>query len=420
MLGSDWPVLTLAGSYAGVAGHRARRGRGTLRCRGRGRHARQRPGALPTPASSHPNPSILNREGHPMNVSTPDDRSIWADLRRPAPSWWAEAKLGIFIHWGAYSVPAWAEPSGALGAVPEQDWFRHNAYAEWYGNTIRIPGSPAAEHHREVYGMRRTTTSSTPGPPRRFDPTAWAELFAAAGASYVIPTTKHHDGIALWDAPGTGDPQHRAPRAAPGPGRGDRRRRRAVGAAVRRLLLRRAGLVRERLPAHQTSGEVRRPPADRRRLQRVRAPPRPGPHRALRPDILWNDIDWPDAGKRTGAWSLHELFDRLLRRPPRRRGQRPVGRHALGLPDQRVLPRARSGSPRTSGRTAAGSASRSATTRSRTRAVADRPAAGPPARRRRVPRRTPAAQRRTDRRGRDPGRPAGVAARTRPLDLRPR
>jgi alpha-L-fucosidase len=47
-----------------------------------------------------------------------------------------------------------------------------------------------------------------------FDPAAWARLFAETGASYVIPTTKHHDGVALWDAPGTGtrNTVHRGPR----------------------------------------------------------------------------------------------------------------------------------------------------------------------------------------------------------------
>ena len=80
-----------------------------------------------------------------------DNDRIWDDLRRPTPDWLPAAKLGIFIHWGPYSVPAWAEPSGALGAVPESEWFKHNAYAEWYFNTIRIPGSPAAQHHHDVH-----------------------------------------------------------------------------------------------------------------------------------------------------------------------------------------------------------------------------------------------------------------------------
>ena len=46
-------------------------------------------------------------------------RRIWPDLARPVPSWLTTAKLGIFIHWWPYSVPAWAEPTGALGVAPE-------------------------------------------------------------------------------------------------------------------------------------------------------------------------------------------------------------------------------------------------------------------------------------------------------------
>jgi alpha-L-fucosidase len=142
-----------------------------------------------------------------------NDDQLWADLAHPLPSWFLQAKLGIFIHWGAYSVPAWAEPTGALGAVPDDEWFTHNAYAEWYFNTIRIPGSPAAEHHRRTYDDAPYDDFLDAWKAEQFDATAWAELFAEAGASYVIPTTKHHDGIALWDAPATGtrNTVHRGP-----------------------------------------------------------------------------------------------------------------------------------------------------------------------------------------------------------------
>ena len=127
----------------------------------------------------------------------------WDDLSRPLPEWFAKAKFGVFIHWGAYSVPAWAEPTGALGEVPDDQWFAHNPYAEWYFNTIRIDGSPAQEHHRTVHGGAPYDDFLDQWKAERFDPAAWAELFAHAGAEYVVPTTKHHDGIALWDAPGT-------------------------------------------------------------------------------------------------------------------------------------------------------------------------------------------------------------------------
>lgn len=115
------------------------------------------------------------------------------------PAWFDDAKLGIFIHWGPFSVPAWAPPT-QVNFVRE-DWFRTNAYAEWYQNTLAIDGSPTQQHHAETYGadypyerfgevMREGVAS--------WDPAAWAELFAAAGARYVVPTTKHHDGFLLW------------------------------------------------------------------------------------------------------------------------------------------------------------------------------------------------------------------------------
>ena len=53
-----------------------------------------------------------------------------------APDWFHDAKLGIFIHWGLYSVPAWAPHGGDIGEVFQSgdmsQWFRHNSYAEWY------------------------------------------------------------------------------------------------------------------------------------------------------------------------------------------------------------------------------------------------------------------------------------------------
>ena len=71
-------------------------------------------------------------------MATQDTTAPWSDLARDIPAWFRDAKLAIFIHWGAYSVPAWAEPIGELGAIDEATWFKHNPYAEWYFNTIRF------------------------------------------------------------------------------------------------------------------------------------------------------------------------------------------------------------------------------------------------------------------------------------------
>ena len=86
------------------------------------------------------------------------DARFWDQLKRPMPDWLPAAKLGIFIHWGLYSVPARAEPSGALGAVPENEWFTHNAYAEWYFNTIR---SRAARRHNTITRSSATRPTMT-------------------------------------------------------------------------------------------------------------------------------------------------------------------------------------------------------------------------------------------------------------------
>src|SRR5450432_3638732 len=62
--------------------------------------------------------------------------------QHPLPAWYADAKLGIFIHWGLYSVPGWAPLSHPNHDFSAQDYIVNNPYAEWYYNTMRIEGSP--------------------------------------------------------------------------------------------------------------------------------------------------------------------------------------------------------------------------------------------------------------------------------------
>jgi alpha-L-fucosidase len=79
--------------------------------------------------------------------------ATWESIRtHTVPDWYDDAKLGIFIHWGLYSVPAWAPPSGELGKVDPRRWFYENAYAEWYLNSLRLKDSPTYKHHIETYG----------------------------------------------------------------------------------------------------------------------------------------------------------------------------------------------------------------------------------------------------------------------------
>ena len=72
--------------------------------------------------------------------------------QHPLPQWYAEAKLGIFIHWGLYSVPGWAPLSHPEHDFTNEDYIKNNPYAEWYLNVMRIPGSPTQEYHSEQYG----------------------------------------------------------------------------------------------------------------------------------------------------------------------------------------------------------------------------------------------------------------------------
>lgn len=126
----------------------------------------------------------------------------WDSLEKhKVPEWYQDAKLGIFVHWGLYSVPAWAPPTGELGKVDWNTWFTNNPYAEWYLNSLRIVGSPTYRHHEQTYGrdfdyyrFAESFNKST----QAWQPSAWASLFKKTGARYVVLTTKHHDGFRLW------------------------------------------------------------------------------------------------------------------------------------------------------------------------------------------------------------------------------
>ncbi len=124
----------------------------------------------------------------------------------PLPKWYDDAKFGIFIHWGLYSVPAWAYAERGksivdLGEDPEPFHVqKYNPYSEWYLNTMRIPGTPGQRHHAQTYGDRDyyDFQRDFERESAKLDPAAWAELFEKAGAKYAVMVTKHHDGYCLW------------------------------------------------------------------------------------------------------------------------------------------------------------------------------------------------------------------------------
>jgi alpha-L-fucosidase len=111
----------------------------------------------------------------------------WASLdQRPTPEWYQDAKFGVFIHWGVYSVPAW-------GA--------HGQYAEWYWKNMADQNSSNVwwQFHQKNFGTNFNYMDFAPRfTAELFDAKQWADLFVRAGVKYVVPTSKHHEGFALW------------------------------------------------------------------------------------------------------------------------------------------------------------------------------------------------------------------------------
>lgn len=125
---------------------------------------------------------------------------------RDIPAWFDDAKLGIFIHWGPASVPAFAYgPALAPGELEEVMFGdsprKEMPYAEWYLNAMNYPDTETARHHAATYGDA-PYSDFVPVFEQRvnagWDPDAWAELFEQMGARYVVLVTKHHDGYTLW------------------------------------------------------------------------------------------------------------------------------------------------------------------------------------------------------------------------------
>jgi alpha-L-fucosidase len=111
-------------------------------------------------------------------------RADWASLSRyQVPDWYRDAKFGIFIHWGVYSVPAFG--------------------SEWYPREMYTAGSKENEHQVSLHGPLTKFGYKDFIPmfkAQHYDPQAWARLFKESGARYVIPVFEHHDGFQMYDS----------------------------------------------------------------------------------------------------------------------------------------------------------------------------------------------------------------------------
>ena len=109
-------------------------------------------------------------------------KASWESLEtQKVPDWYADAKFGIFIHWGVYSVPAFG--------------------SEWYPRNMYLPDQAAFKHHVERYGPQSKFGYKDFIPmfkAEKYSPAAWADLFKRSGAKYVMPVAEHHDGFQMY------------------------------------------------------------------------------------------------------------------------------------------------------------------------------------------------------------------------------
>jgi len=136
---------------------------------------------LPKPVDVTDNSEALARVDTVIGQGPYD--ATWESLTDyTPPRWYKDAKFGIFVHWGVYSVPAFQN--------------------EWYSREMYLEGSSSFQHHLETYGPHAEFGYKDFIPDFRmqdFDADQWAALFRQAGAQFVVPVAEHHDGFAMFD-----------------------------------------------------------------------------------------------------------------------------------------------------------------------------------------------------------------------------
>ena len=124
-----------------------------------------------------------------LSVTSPKGTAVFQDnweniaANYQCPDWFTDAKFGIFIHWGVYSVPAFGN--------------------EWYARNMYVQDSEEYKHHLQTFG-KHTEFGYKDFIPQfkaeKFDAHEWVSIFKAAGAKYVVPVAEHHDGFAMYDS----------------------------------------------------------------------------------------------------------------------------------------------------------------------------------------------------------------------------
>ena len=116
-------------------------------------------------------------------------RADWATLvKYQQPQWYKDAKFGIFIHWGVYSVPG--------------------AENEWYPRNMYRPVEGAYKNYQEHFASKDPAQKDVKGykdliplfRAENFNADEWAKLFKESGAQYVVPVAEHHDGFSMYDS----------------------------------------------------------------------------------------------------------------------------------------------------------------------------------------------------------------------------
>ena len=123
----------------------------------------------------------------PSDKPAPRFEPTWESLEtQQIPEWYVNAKFGIFIHWGVYSVPAFGN-----------EWYPRNMYIQKPHRKGDYFG-----HHVQTYGPHKTFGYKDFIPKFRaekFNATQWAKLFKKSGARYIVPVAEHHDGFPMYD-----------------------------------------------------------------------------------------------------------------------------------------------------------------------------------------------------------------------------